>query len=85
MSANPDFDEVAVAVATRLSCNPDLLTPDTLLTPAICRDAFDLYQLHLVLDRWVPGFELPEQLERATLGDAHHYLVARLAQISDSR
>jgi len=84
VTAVPDFDEVARAVADRLGRSLADLTPDALLAAAVCRDATDLYQLHLVLDGWVPGFELPDQLERATLGDAHYYLVARLAQMASA-
>ena len=84
MTAVPDFDEVARAVADRLGRPLADLTPDALLATVVCRDATDRYQMHLVLDSWVPGFELPEQLERATLGDAHYYLVARLAQMASA-
>jgi len=83
----PGFDEVAAAVASELGRPVVDLTPDAHLAGAVCRHVLDLYRLHLVLDRWLPGFALPEQLDldHATLGDAHHYLVTRLAQGAAAR
>ena len=81
MTAGPAFDELADAVAAALDVPVASLTPDAPLAGVVCGDSLELYRLYLVLDEWLPGFELPEQLalQTATLGDAHHYLVTRLA------
>ena len=76
----PAFDELAAVLAFELDRPLAGLGPDAGLVE-VFPDELDRYRLHLVLDRWVPGFELPAQLDPADarLADVHHYLLGALA------
>ena len=76
----PEFDDLAVALSIELDRPVRELQPEVALSVAF-PEALDRYRLHLVLDRWLPGFELPAQLDPADarLADVHHYLQCALA------
>jgi hypothetical protein len=84
--AAPSFAALAAEAARALGRGVDELAPEVRLG-AVCRDSLDLYCLHVVADGYLPGFELPHQLDVgvATLGDLHHYLVVAIAHRAGDR
>lgn len=80
-AAVPELDELVEVVAAAVGRDPSELGPEVKVT-AVCADSLDLYCLYVALDTWVPGFQLPRQLDLdvASLADVHHYLLMRSQQ-----
>jgi hypothetical protein len=77
----PSFDQFVAVVAGALALDADRLSDTSAVMGEVCRDALDLLVLFGCCDQWLDGFRLPDQmaLDRATLGDVHHYLLTYAA------
>lgn len=74
------LDDLLRAVETHVTGHP--VSGEQRLVEDLAFGSEEMHQLYAVLDRILPGYELPEQLDLADarLRDVHHYLSTALEQ-----